>query len=54
MDEFFLEGWGRGEGAGGGAAARWIKGGTFLERGSGFSGKVIINSKYKFYFTTLI
>ena len=31
-----------------------IKGGTFLERGSGFSGKVIINSKYKFYFTTLI
>ena len=23
----------------GGTAARWIKGGTFLERGSGFSGK---------------
>ena len=51
MSFFWRDG---GGGGGGGGAARWIKGGTFLERGSGFSGKVIINSKYKFYFTTLI
>ena len=50
---FFWRDGGGGRGVGW-AAARWIKGGTFLERGSGFSGKVIINSKYKFYFTTLI
>ena len=51
---FFWRDGGGGRGGVGWAAARWIKGGTFLERGSGFSGKVIINSKYKFYFTTLI
>ena len=32
MRVFLEEGWG----GGGRAAARWIKGGTFLERGSGF------------------